>query len=74
MKNWHDTLSEALDAGKIPQDAREYIIYMPYNSEQHGAYSGLFVTVTRDHRGMYETAISYKTKMQDTPFRVKKIL
>ena len=65
MRNWFNTLNEALAAGGVLHKVPMITEHVPYNSQLRIAHDGLFVAVERDSRGMYERAISYKTAIKE---------
>lgn len=56
---WHNTLNEALQAGGVDLECWPLGLNLNYNQTGRLVHNGLFVSVCRDNRGMYETAISY---------------
>lgn len=73
MKNWHDRLDLALDAGNVSHFFSIVGKPMPYNSILNMWHDGTFATVTRDDRGLYETAISYDTACNDTKSHIQQL-
>jgi len=65
MANWHNTLNQALIAGNVSLDAWPIGSNLSYNETARLVCNGLFVSVCRDERGMYETAISYTSQCDD---------
>ena len=62
---WHDTLNAALIAGDVDIGVWPLGLNIGYNQTARLVSDGLFVSVCRDNRGMYETAISYASKCSD---------
>lgn len=62
---FHNTLNESLVAGGVPLESWPLGLNIGYEQTARVVTSGLFITVYRDGRGMYEEAISYKTKCDD---------
>jgi len=64
MKNWFNTLNEALEAEDLihtwdcSRDPIAYDTTVSYTFEDGSRY-GHFVTIFRDERGMYERPVHY---------------
>lgn len=65
MANWHNTLNESLIAGGVDLEVWPMGLNLNYNQTARLVSNGVFVSVCRDERGMYETAISYASKCED---------
>lgn len=63
--SWHDTLNQAMIAGNVSLDVWPLGLNLNYNQTARLVCNGLFVSVCRDERGMYETAISYTSQCED---------
>lgn len=62
---WHNTLNEALITGDVALECWPLGLNLNYNQTARLVHNGLFVSVCRDNRGMYETAISYSSLCED---------
>jgi len=60
--NWHNTLNEAL--GEHVK-SWPWLVSISYNETVQVVRDGLLISVSRDNRGMYETAIVYPSKCED---------
>lgn len=58
---WHNTINQALQAGNVDLGCWPVGENLGYNQTARLVHNGLFVSVCRDDRGMYETAISYES-------------
>ena len=65
MKNWFSTLNESLNSENL-LDLYPTGINLAYSQVINCANSGVFFTITRDNKGMYERPIHYKTLMCDS--------
>lgn len=65
QKNWHGTLNQALEAGNVDLVVWPLGLNLNYNQTARIVSNGLFVSVCRDNKGMYETAISYTSQCED---------
>lgn len=63
--NWHDSLNQALEAGNIDLAVWPLGLNLNYNQTARIVSNGLFVSVCRDNKGLYETAISYTSQCED---------
>lgn len=63
--NWHDTLNQALEAGNVDLAVWPLGLNLNYNQTARLVCNGLFVSVCRDNKGLYETAISYTSQCDD---------
>ena len=68
-QNWFATLNEALAAGGVLHKVPMITVNVPRGGCLNICHDGIYITVYRDERGMYEKAISYATKMQDSYVR-----
>lgn len=62
---YHETLNQALIAGGVDLALWPLGCNIGYGQTASVVSSGLFITVSRDNRGKYETAISYKSLCDD---------
>lgn len=61
-----NTLNEALEAGNPELVALFPVgVNVPYNHSVRGVSEGVFFSVYRDSRGLYETATFYASKMDN---------
>lgn len=65
MKNWHNTLNQALISGNVDLALWPIGCNIGYNQTARIVKDGVFVSVCRDNNGMYETAISYPSQCDD---------
>lgn len=63
---YHKTLNEALEAGGSNLVGKWPLgVNIGYDQTARIVSNGTFITVYRDNRGMYETAISYQSRCED---------
>ena len=62
---YHDTLNQALIAGNVDLALWPIGCNIGYSETARVVSSGVFITVSRDSNGMYETAISYASQCDD---------
>ena len=62
---YHNTLNEALLAGNVDLALWPVGCNIGYNESARVVSSGVFITVSRDSNGLYETAISYFSQCDD---------
>jgi len=60
--NWHNTLNEAIGTHTVNWPLG---VNINYNQTVQIVENGLFMSVSRDNRGLYETAITYKSLCQN---------
>ena len=65
MNNWHNTLNEALEAGEVDLALWPLGLNLNYGETGRAVTSGTFMSVCRNNQGMYETALTYKSKCDD---------
>lgn len=65
MRNWFDTLNEALDSENLTA-LWPVGTYMNYGQTIGFAKSGKWVSVYRNEQGRYERPVHYATQMADT--------
>lgn len=63
--NWNNTLNQALEAGNVCPSVWPLGLNINYGETASIVCDGLFVSVCRDERGMYETAVSYTSQCED---------
>lgn len=61
MKNWHNTLNQAIEAAGLCVSVWPLGFNLDYNQTARIVSNGLFVSVCRFENGNYETAISYES-------------
>lgn len=64
MRNWFNSLNEALDAEGLIE-LWPCGLNMGYSENARVARAGRFISVYRDERGMYERPIHYTTQAAD---------
>lgn len=62
---YHETLNQALIAGNVDLELWPMGCNIGYGQTARVVSNGLFITVSRDNNGKYETAISYASQCDD---------
>ena len=62
---YHETLNQALIAGKVDVALWPMGCNIGYGQTARVVSDGVFISVSRDNIGLYETAISYASQCED---------
>jgi hypothetical protein len=66
-RNWFSTLNEALESESLV-DRWPLGLNINYGETQTAVSNGLFISVYRSEKGLYERPVFYKTKMEPTHY------